>query len=135
LQYFQQVSHNGAYWKSRSLSRGAAVVKPVEQETTQSAAPLAKSETTGTIHRPTAGETRDPAAVTPLPRARSRKTEPKPQIVEQISLRLRSVYNEVLFQPVPDRFHELLSALETGSSGEAEAPTEKVDGGRKKDSK
>jgi hypothetical protein len=133
LQYFQQVSQNGAYWKSRSLSRGAAVVKPVEQETAQSAAPLAKSETTGTINRPAAGETRGPAAVPPLPRAR--KTEPKPQIVEQISLRLRSVYNEVLFQPVPDRFHELLSALETGSSGEAEAPTEKVDGGRKKDSK
>jgi Anti-sigma factor NepR len=25
---------------------------------------------------------------------------------------LRNVYNEVLFQPVPERFHELLRALE-----------------------
>jgi hypothetical protein len=114
------------------------VVKPVEQETTESAAPPAKGETIGSLSRPPTGagpESRRTAAVTPLSRARTRKTEPKPQIVEQIGLRLRSVYNEVLFQPVPDRFHDLLTALETGQPGETETPTAKADGGRKKDSK
>jgi Anti-sigma factor NepR len=114
------------------------VVKPVEQETQQSAAPLPKGESIGSLNRPGTGngsESRSPAAVTTLPRARARKTEPKPQIVEQIGLRLRSVYNEVLFQPVPDRFHDLLATLESGLPGETEAPAAKADSGRKKDSK
>jgi hypothetical protein len=42
------------------------------------------------------------------------KTASKPEIVEQIGLRLRGCYNDVLMQPIPDRFIDLLSQLEAG---------------------
>ncbi|VFU07315.1 conserved hypothetical protein [Methylocella tundrae] len=43
---------------------------------------------------------------------RSRKPSAKPDIADQIGLGLRSVYNDVLSQPVPDRFFDLLKQLE-----------------------
>lgn len=39
---------------------------------------------------------------------RVKKTASKPEIADQIGRHLRSVYNDVLVQPVPDRFLELL---------------------------
>ncbi|SFK04084.1 NepR family anti-sigma factor [Methylocapsa palsarum] len=50
-----------------------------------------------------------------LPRARK---APATDVADQIGLRLRIVYDDVLTQPVPDRFFELLRQLEgdTGSS-------------------
>jgi hypothetical protein len=48
-----------------------------------------------------------------LPRAR--KATPS-DLADQIGLRLRIVYDDVLTQPVPDRFFELLRQLE-GDSG------------------
>jgi hypothetical protein len=43
---------------------------------------------------------------------RSKKPVAKQEISEQIGRQLRSVYNDVLAQPVPDRFLDLLRALE-----------------------
>ena len=44
---------------------------------------------------------------------RSGKAVPKPELTGQIGNKLRSVYNEVLSQPVPDRFLDLLRELDT----------------------
>jgi hypothetical protein len=43
---------------------------------------------------------------------RAKKPAAKQEISEQIGRQLRSVYNDVLAQPVPDRFLDLLRALE-----------------------
>lgn len=54
-----------------------------------------------------------------LPSARARKAGgPTPEIFDQIGQRLRNVYNEVLTQTVPDRFVDLLQALEAGATVE-----------------
>lgn len=51
-----------------------------------------------------------------LPPARTRKPSgPTPEIFNQIGQRLRNVYNDVLTQTVPDRFVDLLQALEAGT--------------------
>lgn len=100
------------------------MVKTVEQGIAKGATPLTKGETSGLPNRPIGAareEERIPAEVTSLARVRARKIEPKSEIIEQIGKRLRNVYNEVLFQPVPDRFHDLIRALETG--GETKANT------------
>ena len=44
---------------------------------------------------------------------RVRKTTQKPEVSDQIGRQLRSVYNDVLSQPVPDRFLDLLKDLDT----------------------
>jgi hypothetical protein len=44
---------------------------------------------------------------------RRRKDAPKVPIEEHIGRQLRSIYDDVLSQPVPDRFLELLKQLET----------------------
>ena len=44
---------------------------------------------------------------------RVKKTTTKPEISDQIGRQLRSVYNDVLAQPVPDRFLDLLKDLDT----------------------
>ena len=46
----------------------------------------------------------------------AKKPASKSQIADQIGLHLRSVYNDVLAQPVPVRFLELLRQLESASS-------------------
>ncbi len=62
-------------------------------------------------------ETRESAEIKPISAARAKKLspKPKPEIVEQIGQRLRSIYNDVVAQPVPDRFHDLLRALESSA--------------------
>ncbi|MGA7385709.1 MAG: NepR family anti-sigma factor [Methylocella sp.] len=45
----------------------------------------------------------------------ARKPASKSEIAEQIGLHLRSVYDDVLAQPVPGRFLELLRQLESAS--------------------
>ena len=44
---------------------------------------------------------------------RVKKTAPKPDVSEQIGRQLRTVYNDVLAQPVPDRFLDLLKDLDS----------------------
>jgi hypothetical protein len=46
----------------------------------------------------------------------TRKPASKSGIADQIGLHLRSVYDDVLAQPVPGRFLELLRQLESASS-------------------
>ena len=48
----------------------------------------------------------------PAGAARMRKPPVKPELTGQIGTKLRSVYNEVLSQPVPDRFLDLLKELD-----------------------
>ena len=43
---------------------------------------------------------------------RVKKTTAKPEISDQIGRQLRSVYNDVLSQPVPDRFLDLLKDID-----------------------
>jgi hypothetical protein len=130
------VSVEGGALKDDAISRGKAV-KPVEQGIKKGATALSKSETLASGRQ--LGQDREPrltAEVTSLARVRARKTEPKSEIIEQIGQRLRHVYNELLFQPVPDRFHALLDALEqqpanAASESAASRPSEQA----KKDSK
>lgn len=51
--------------------------------------------------------------VEPLSSLRAKKTTAKPEISDQIGRQLRSVYNDLLAQPVPDRFLDLLKDLDT----------------------
>ena len=120
------------------LSRGKPVVKTVEKGLVKDATPLPKGETSGRQSRAGgAGQETEPRViateVTSLARARARKAEPKSEIVEQIGKRLRNVYNEVLFQPVPDRFHDLIRALEADPASAADAPGGAPDDVRQKD--
>ncbi len=46
----------------------------------------------------------------------AKKPASKSEIADQIGLHLRSVYDDVLAQPVPGRFLELLRQLESASS-------------------
>lgn len=41
-----------------------------------------------------------------------KKTTTKPEISDQIGRQLRSVYNDILVQPVPDRFLDLLKDID-----------------------
>ncbi|HEY5226573.1 MAG TPA: NepR family anti-sigma factor [Methylovirgula sp.] len=43
------------------------------------------------------------------------KSDAKPEIVDQIGQHLGKVYNDILKQPVPDRFLDLLRSLEAGA--------------------
>jgi hypothetical protein len=55
--------------------------------------------------------------------SRARKITAKaganPEIIDQIGQHLGKVYNDVLSQPVPDRFLDLLQSLESGKSLES----------------
>lgn len=46
------------------------------------------------------------------------QSKAKPDVADQIGRGLRSVYNDVLSQPVPDRFLDLLRRLEGAQSGQ-----------------
>ncbi len=52
------------------------------------------------------------AEVKALSSAKANKTPSKPEVAAQIGRQLRSVYNDVLSQPVPDRFLDLLRELD-----------------------
>ncbi len=54
---------------------------------------------------------------TPSGAERPRTPSHKPDLADQIGARLRSVYDDVLVQPVPDRFLELLRQLESAPAG------------------
>jgi hypothetical protein len=47
--------------------------------------------------------------------ARQKKTPCKSELMAQIGVGLRGVYDDVVAQPVPDRFFELLRQLESSS--------------------
>ena len=49
------------------------------------------------------------------PAARARSSALPERIQAQIGHRLAAIYDEVLLQPIPDRFHLLLDELERGA--------------------
>jgi hypothetical protein len=98
--------------------KGMAVTKPIDLRANKAGVPIRgreKSQCADLKEASTAKEARAPAPVSALAAARVRKTAPKPEIIEQIGLRLRGVYNDVLMQPIPDRFIDLLSQLEASA--------------------
>lgn len=56
----------------------------------------------------------------PVARSHLRSATSKPEIIEQVAVRLRGCYNEVLMQPIPDRFIDLLSQLEADGAGQTQ---------------
>jgi len=96
------------------LTKGETVTKPIElglKKADLQKQPKSGKKAPGQDRSETLGH---PAAqVTAIP-PRARKA--KPEIVEQIGQQLIRVYKDVVDQPVPDRFLELLNALETGTA-------------------
>ncbi|WP_156964408.1 NepR family anti-sigma factor [Methylocapsa aurea] len=66
----------------------------------------------------------DLAEASVIAEPRLKKTSPKCDLAEQIGLGLRSVYDDILAQPVPDRFFDLLRQLESvsGAHSKKDAP-------------
>ena len=101
------------------MTKGETVTKPIElglKKTDLQKQPKSDNKAPG---QGRSGTLEHPAAhVTAIP-PRGRKA--KPEIVEQIGQQLIRVYKDVVDQPVPDRFLELLNALETGTPPEKTA--------------
>ena len=53
---------------------------------------------------------------------RAKKPTAKPEVSDQIGRQLRTVYNDILSQPVPDRFLDLLKDLDGLAPSAAMAP-------------
>jgi hypothetical protein len=109
----------------QNARKGTPVTKPIDLKAKDLRAKKAgvpshgkaeKSQSTDLRAVAAAKEARPSTAVSTLGAARVRKTAPKPEIIEQIGLRLRGCYNDVLMQPIPDRFIDLLSQLEARPS-------------------
>ncbi len=114
--------------------KGMAVTKPIDLRAKKAGVPIRGREKSQCADPKEAAKgTRAPVAVSTLSTARVRKTAPKPEIIDQIGLRLRGIYNDVLMQPIPDRFIDLLSQLEASAPPGVEEDTR--DTGSKKDAK
>jgi hypothetical protein len=89
--------------------KGTVVTKPID---------LSAKKTRGSIRGKEKSQYADAAksARSNVPAGAMGRKTPKPQIVDQIGLRLRGVYNDVLMQPIPDRFIDLLQQLEGSPS-------------------
>ena len=103
------------------------MTKPIELETKKAKLPEADlpkhirsrkiGATIGSKETPIMDNKRSEAEIMALPPARGHKSGgPTPEIFNQIGQRLRNVYNDVLTQTVPERFIDLLQALETGAT-------------------
>ena len=55
---------------------------------------------------------------------RVKKTASKPEVSDQIGRQLRTVYNDILAQPVPDRFLDLLKDLDALAPSTPLAPAQ-----------
>ncbi|MHB8883646.1 MAG: NepR family anti-sigma factor [Methylovirgula sp.] len=109
--------------------KGENVTKPIELGAKKAELPEAElpkqmrsrkiGTTKGLKEASAAADQRSEAEIMTLPPARTRKPNgPTPEIFNQIGQRLRNVYNDVLTQTVPDRFVDLLQALEAGTQTE-----------------
>ncbi len=110
------------------------VTKPIDLRAKKSSAPIRREKTQSADLKEAfvPKEGGSPARISAIAGARVRKA-PKPEIVEQIGLRLRGVYNDVLMQPIPDRFLDLLQKLEAGVPAEPRRTGRRI--GSKKDMK
>ena len=55
------------------------------------------------------------------------KTAANPEILDQIGQHLGKVYNDILSQPVPDRFLDLLQCLESGGTTKRKSDPQPVE--------
>ncbi len=97
------------------MTKGKTVTKPIElglKRANPQKQP--KMNKTGPCQENMVEETSPGGDVTIIP-PRSRKASAKPEIVAQIGQQLIRVYKDVVDQPVPDRFLDLLQALEQGA--------------------
>ncbi|MGA3302562.1 MAG: NepR family anti-sigma factor [Methylovirgula sp.] len=102
--------------KGETLTKGKTVTKPIElglKRANPQKQP--KMNKTGPCQGNVVEETAPGGDVAIIP-PRSRKASAKPEIVAQIGQQLIRVYKDVVDQPVPDRFLELLQALEQGAT-------------------
>lgn len=118
----------------RDARKGTPVTKPIDLKAKNLKAKTASVANHEKVEKGQYGDLKASAReemrpVSTLAVARVRKASPKPEIVEQIGLRLRGCYNDVLMQPIPDRFIDLLSQLEAdvsaGTPQEAGSPASK----------
>jgi hypothetical protein len=91
--------------------KGTAVTKPIDLRAKKAGSSIRGREKT---HSGNPDEAAKGARAAPVHTIAARKTASKPEIVEQIGLRLRGCYNDVLMQPIPERFIDLLGQLEAG---------------------
>jgi hypothetical protein len=102
--------------------KGETVTKPIELSA-KKAEPIGDLPNSTQAEKPLPSKGRKDAAagqrteadIMRLNPPRARKASAKPEIVNQIGQCLGRVYNDVLKQPVPDRFIELLQTLETSA--------------------
>jgi len=118
--------------------KATTVTKPIELKPKSVGSPgLRRAEIQESLARKTSDDENSSlsaqptglAGVSVLPVSR-RRANPRPEIVEQIGHRLSSIYNEVVSQPIPDRFLDLLAELEAG-----EHPARKTGTSAKKERK
>jgi len=101
------------------LTKGESVTKPIEVGRKKADLPKQpKTDQNTSVQGRTEAIGRPGVHLTAMS-PRNRKA--KPEIVEQIGHQLIRVYKDVVDQPVPDRFLELLNALETGAPAEKKA--------------
>jgi len=101
-----------------SQCKGSPVTKRTKLgESRIKGAPLRSSETSDLEYAPI--KFQDIADANVLAEPRLKKISPKCDLSEQIGLGLRSVYDDILAQPVPDRFFELLRQLESAPCGQS----------------
>ncbi len=100
-----KASKGASVTKTGTIASQSATLKTAakwEQPPVQTASPELCQDNSPAIGSP------HPAA----PSQKGKKTGDKQAIGEQIGRQLRSVYNDVLAEPVPDRFLDLLRTLE-----------------------
>jgi hypothetical protein len=111
------------------------VTKPIEQGLKKIDLPkqakVEKIEKAGASKPRSSPPLADPRAEAEIMQLTPRKRKPAapPEVIVQIGQQLGKVYKDILEQPVPDRFLDLLQALETGTQpapkcqqGRADAP-------------
>jgi Anti-sigma factor NepR len=107
------VNVDGGQTSEECNCEGASVTKPVKPRN-----PSIKMGGAKIFETP--GQRREPGCPEPakdiIGGPCARKPASKSEVADQIGLHLRSVYDDVLAQPVPGRFLELLRQLERASS-------------------
>ena len=102
---------------TKPIELGAEMAESPEAELPKLMRSRKIGATKGQNEASSAAEHRSEAEIMALPPARTRKPSgATPEIFNQIGQRLRNVYNDVLTQTVPDRFVDLLHALEAGTA-------------------
>jgi len=106
-----KASQGASVSKSGNMSIQSSSVRKSKANCDQNHANDEKQGEASQNHSPDHASDIDPSQTAKIV-PRSKKPAVKQEISEHIGRQLRSVYNDVLAQPVPDRFLDLLRALE-----------------------